>query len=694
MKKLILFLLAVAASLVLAQAQSGELKGIVKDQTNQPVPFANVVIYGTTGQLLTGAVSDINGEYHIKPITPGSYTVEVSSIGYSRTQVSSVSIEAGKITFLDITLGLPSGDLKTISIQSTRPVIARDQAVQGKTWDRQESLKNPSRDAVGTVRGSRSDALIFIDGVKIRGASGIPQQSAPVILGGVPADAGNAVGGVVSIPSGQSPGIVSNKPAAPSLPGYIGGSNEYTDYKDNDFQSTRREPLSTFSVDVDKASYSLVRKSIREGYVPAPGAVRVEELINYFDYNYPDPTDEHPFRILTELTECPWNKDSRIVKLALQGKRLSETELPPSSFTFLVDVSGSMSSPNKLPLVQASLLKLLDKMRPQDQVGIVVYAGSAGVVLETQPVGKKAQIVSAILNMQAGGSTAGGQGIQKAYELAEKHFIKGGNNRIILCTDGDFNVGISSESDLTALIEKEREKGIYLTVLGYGMGNYKDSKLELLADKGNGNYAYIDDYSEAEKFLGKEFAGSMYAIAKDVKIQIEFNPAHVKSYRLIGYENRVLAAEDFNNDKKDAGEIGSGHTVTALYEIRTDEPTATNVDSLKYQRPSRPTGADLQELATVKFRYKNPGGDKSVLITQPVNNDTHRFVQAEESTRFAIAVAAFGQLLRKSPYVKGLSITDVLDMATAAIGDDKQDLRKEFIQMVKEYKKLDGLAKN
>lgn len=662
MKKLILLLLAIAATLILAQAQSGELKGTVKDGTDQPIPFANIAVYKGP-QLVTAGVANIDGEYSIKPITHGIYDVEMSSVGFSKSRYTQVVIDSGKITFLNGTLTV-SHNLGTVTIQCAKPIIEKDQGVQGQSWERREILKNPSRDISGpkhrgntTLRGSRGSTEVL----------------------------GVSTG---HVGKGNAP----NKPQRNHR--VLTGDDEFARLKENGFQSTRREPLSTFSVDVDKASYTIVQKIIREGQLPPVDAVRTEELINYFDYNYPGPEDEHPFRIITELTECPWNKDSRILKLALQGKRLSETELPPSSFTFLVDVSGSMQAPNKLPLVQASLLKLLDKMRPQDQVGIVVYAGAAGVVLETQPIGDKAKIVDRIMAMQAGGSTAGGAGIQKAYALAEQHFIKGGNNRIILCTDGDFNVGVSSESDLTTLIENERQKGIYLTVLGYGMGNYKDSKLELLANKGNGNYAYIDDYSEAEKFLGKEFAGSMYTIAKDVKIQIEFNPAHVKSYRLIGYENRMLAAEDFNDDKKDAGEIGSGHTVTALYEIRADDITNDKVDSLKYQRNAQPINSNLPELATVKFRYKKPDGDQSILMTKTVGNETQTFAKADESTRFAVSVAAFGQLLRKSAFVKNLSLADVADMAAATEAAPKDQLRKEFIQLVKDCKKLGDLAKN
>lgn len=726
MKKLLLLLLAVAASVALAQASppphsAGTLKGTVFDMAGNPVPFANVAVY-RNGVLVTGVVADIDGLYLITPVTPGTYEVHGSCLGYDKQVIKNVVIEAEKITFLDLKLPKSTQQLSAImsypipSDRSGRRVRPDDYRFDASKvpspsdLQRIDIARQPSRDAMGAVqstndaslRGSRGAPLIFIDGVKVRGGSGVPQSAVlgvqvikPVELGSTPANVGDGQSLSPSPMLEAAPMIQAETyyaPARRSFPDPYVNENEYKDFVDNPFLSALQEPLSTFSVDVDKASYALVRKFIRDRVRPPKAVVRLEEMVNYFDYHYSDPSDEHPFRILSEITACPWDKDSRLVKLALQGKRIAEKELPPSVFTFLVDVSGSMESSNKLPLVKASLLKLLDKMRPQDKVGIVVYAGAAGVVLEPQSAGKKSFVVSAILNMQAGGSTAGGAGIQLAYKLAEEHFVKDGNNRIILCTDGDFNVGVSSESDLGALIEKEREKGIFLTVLGYGMGNYKDSKLELLADKGNGNYAYIDDYDEAEKFLGKEFAGSMYTIAKDVKIQVEFNPHLVKSYRLIGYENRVLAAKDFNDDRKDAGEIGAGHTVTALYEIRADEKFVKSVDSLKYRQTAVTGERYAGELATVKFRYKKPDGDKSILIRQTLADQSSAFAQASESTRFAVAVAAFGMKLRGQPYVESLPLTQLIEMAVAARGEDKDGIRQDFIDLLKAYKRLDGIA--
>lgn len=691
-------------------AQNGTLKGLIKDLNAQPIPFANIALF-KEAKIITGCISDIDGNYKLTSIPTGIYDIQVQCVGYTTQQIKQVSITDSNITFLDITLQNNSAALNTVTISDSR--IQADQSVQSITWSAADIKSMPSRNATEvmsmtggvnssngniSVRGSRGGALVIIDGVKTRGGANIPQaaiKEVDVIMEGTPANIGdippiNQPFPPYAPPQPSTPIIVYN-PAQQFPIQY--NANDYTDFKDNDFLSSGVEPLSTFSVDVDKASYSLVRKFIKDGVEPARGAVRLEEMINYFDYNYPDPIDEHPFNIITELTECPWNKDSKILKLALQGKRIQQAELPPSVFTFLIDVSGSMNDPYKLPLVKASLLKLMESLRPQDKVGIVVYAGAAGVVLEPRSADKKSIIVTKIMEMEAGGSTAGGQGIQLAYKLAEEHFAEKGNNRIILCTDGDFNVGISSESELGDLIEKERQKGIFLTVLGFGMGNYKDSKLELLADKGNGNYAYIDDYSEAEKFLGKEFAGSMYTIAKDVKIQIEFNPEHVKSYRLIGYENRVLQAQDFNDDKKDAGEIGAGHTVTALYEIRADEKFCKKVDSLKYQRATNILEQASAEIATVKFRYKKPDGINSILIQKTLGTKTEQLQSADENTRFAIAVAAFGMILRKSEYIKDMPLGDIIKLASGARTYDKENLREDFITMMKDYKRITVVAK-
>ncbi len=465
-------------------------------------------------------------------------------------------------------------------------------------------------------------------------------------------------------------------------------NEDYEGVQENIFHDATSSPLSTFSIDVDAASYSNVRRFINNGQRPPKDAVRIEEMINYFDYNYEGPGDEHPFAIHTEISSAPWNAEHRLVKIGLQGKKVDQEELPASNLVFLIDVSGSMDAANKLPLVITSMKMLVEQLRSKDRVSIVVYAGAAGIVLDPTPGDNKKKILRALDQLQAGGSTAGGQGIRLAYALAKENFRPRGNNRVILCTDGDFNVGASSNEEMEKLIEEKREDGIFLTVLGYGMGNYKDSKLEILSDKGNGNYAYIDNITEAQKVLVTEFGGTMFTIAKDVKLQVEFNPAKVSAYRLIGYENRMLKSEDFNNDKKDAGELGSGHTVTALYEIIPVGVKSEffNVDALKYQTPSPATdGQYADELLTVKFRYKKPDGDKSLLIVHPLVDSNIALAKASDNFRWAASVAAFGMLLRESEYVKHYSFEEVIKLAQGARGEDEEGYRAEFVKMAKAF---------
>lgn len=467
-------------------------------------------------------------------------------------------------------------------------------------------------------------------------------------------------------------------------------SEEYDAFVENPFELTKNQSVSTFSIDVDNAAYSNVRRMINNGEKVNKNAVRIEEMINYFKYSYPQPQNNQPFSINTEYNVSPWNPKHKLLKIGLQGKNIPMDKLPSSNFVFLIDVSGSMNEPNKLPLLKSSFKVLLDQLRPQDKVGIVVYAGSAGMILPPTSAKEKAKILGALENLQAGGSTAGGAGIELAYKLAQENFIKGGNNRVIIATDGDFNVGTSSTGDLGTLIEEKRKSGVFLTCLGFGMGNFKDNRMETLADKGNGNYAYIDNMQEANKFLGKEFAGSMYAIAKDVKIQIEFNPKFVKSYRLIGYENRKLRNEDFTNDKIDAGELGSGHTVTALYEI-----IPANVNSeflpkdtdLKYTKNTSDDNFG-DELATVKFRYKKPDGDTSSEIVQVVKNSDESISYASSDFKFASSVAWFGLVLRDSKLINLKDLTKIEELAKQGKNKDEEGYRSEFIRLVESHKAI------
>ena len=459
----------------------------------------------------------------------------------------------------------------------------------------------------------------------------------------------------------------------------------YDRIHENPFLAAAKAPLSTFSIDVDTASYSNVRRFLNQGQLPPRGAVRIEELINYFTYTYPQPTQAAPFSTTAEVSACPWNPAHRLVHIGLQGRRIAPKQMPPRNLVFLLDVSGSMSSPNKLPLLKAALKLLVNQLTEQDRVAMVVYAGSSGLVLPSTSGDQKQKILAALGRLQSGGSTNGGAGIQLAYKVARDNFRKGGINRVILATDGDFNVGNTSQSGLVRLIEKERNSGVFLTVLGFGMGNYKDSTMEKLADKGNGNYAYIDTINEARKVLVHEAGATLVTIAKDVKIQVEFNPARVSAYRLIGYENRMLRARDFNDDKKDAGEIGAGHTVTALYEVvpvGVKAPQAGTVDPLKYQKPALSAAAASGELLTLKLRYKEPAGSTSKLLSTVINDNQKDQAAASQSLRFSSAVAAFGMLLRGSAHKGQASFAMVKKLAGQSLGKDKHGYRAEFLKLV------------
>lgn len=468
-------------------------------------------------------------------------------------------------------------------------------------------------------------------------------------------------------------------------------TESYKGFKDNAFLSALKEPLSTFSLDVDVASYGNIRRMINLGQIPDKDAVRVEEMINYFSYDYPQPKGSHPVNIITESATCTWNKKHQIVRIGIKAREIPSSKLPASNFVFLIDVSGSMSYPNKLPLVISSMKLLVNNLRSSDRVAIVTYAGAAGEVLPSTSASDKQKIIEALENLSAGGSTAGGEGIELAYKIAEKNFINGGNNRVILCTDGDFNVGISSNEGLESLIEKKRKSGIFLSVLGYGMGNYKDDKLQILAQKGNGNHAYVDNIQEANKVLVKEFGSTMYTVAKDVKLQVEFNPVFVNAYRLIGYETRLLENEDFNDDTKDAGELGAGHTVTALYEIVPVgvEAPIGKVDKLKYQEEKReaPRLTNRTELLTVKLRYKLPEEEVSKRIEIPVvAKSSSKSVSSD--FKFAMAVTMFGQLLRDSDYKGTATYGDVVNLAKKGIGSDPNGYRHEFIRLVEAVQQI------
>jgi Ca-activated chloride channel homolog len=489
--------------------------------------------------------------------------------------------------------------------------------------------------------------------------------------------------------SAQIAGVGGGLPPARRFVGPL-DTEAYDHIEENKFRRVDADALSTFSIDVDTASYANVRRFLTDGKLPPAGAVRIEEMINYFRFDYPDPSGRTPFSITTELTACPWNPKHRLALIGLQGRAVEERDPAPRNLVFLIDVSGSMMPPDKLPLVKTAMRMLTDVLTERDRVAIVVYAGASGLVLPSTSGDQKERIHQALARLEAGGSTNGASGIRLAYEVARRNFIEHGVNRVVIATDGDFNVGITNQSELVQLIERERESGIFLSVLGVGTGNLKDSTMEKLADKGNGNYSYLDSVHEAKKVLVREAGGTLETIAKDVKIQVEFNPREVAAYRLIGYENRVLQHEDFNDDKKDAGEIGAGHSVTALYEIVPAgvKVDAGDVDPLKYQRETRATRAAASgELLTVKVRYKAPDGDTSQLLSRVVMN---RPSAMTANVGFASAVAEFGMLLRGSPSLGDASFDSLMTRARKFQGDDGEGYRAQFIHLAERAASLSG----
>ncbi|MFN0180273.1 MAG: von Willebrand factor type A domain-containing protein [Gemmatimonadales bacterium] len=605
------------------------VEGTVSDAAGAPLAGATIAIEGTSFQ----AVSDRAGRYRIDRATAGNQTVTARLIGYEPSR-RAVVLKDGQVVRVDHVLRAQSMKLEEIvTTGSTKP----------------GEIATPGKESRGTQLKIRG----------VTGAAGAPSLNAARYR--VAQDAFN--------------------------------TEEYKYLADNGWQSSARQPLSTFSIDVDAGSYSNVRRFLREGQLPPKDAVRVEEMINYFRYDYPDARDRAPFSITTELSNAPWRPGHKLALIGLQGQRLSMDELPPTNLVFLIDVSGSMQSADKLPLVKSAFRLLVNQLRDEDRVAIVVYAGAAGLVLPSTPGREKDRILGAIDGLEAGGSTAGGAGIQLAYKVARDHFIAEGNNRVILASDGDFNVGVSSEGELVRLIEERRKDGVFLTVLGFGTGNLKDAKMEQLANKGNGHYAYVDDLLEAKKVFVQELGATLLTIAKDVKIQVEFNPARVKSYRLVGYENRILADRDFNDDTKDAGEMGAGHAVTALYEIVPADGQDGDgaVDPLKYQN-RRSRGSDSSgDWFTVKLRYKEPTGATSRLLERVVRQESR---SPSADFRFASSVAQFGMLLRDSEFKGRSSFGGVLELARGARGRDEDGYRGEFIRLVETAAQLSGRGRD
>lgn len=684
MKTLLYFLMLMGG--LSAHAHVATITGTVSDASG-PLPGANVVVKGTN----LGDQTDFDGNYRIEAY-PGQVLV-FTYIGYVTQEV-----QVGNSLVINVTLQEDAQALEEVIVMGygasnnyyppSAAQIARQERqasharIAGLLQGKAAGVAVVTSQEVEAIPKAQPDnePLYIIDGMPVRKEfNAIANALDAAEIDKVTHYKGARARRLFGKPARHGCVVITTKQGNYQ----IENDEAYAQLLESNFERTRLSPLSTFAIDVDRASYSNVRRMINNGEAVPIDAVKVEEMINYFQYDYPQPTDEHPFSITTEMAVTPWNADTRLVRIGLQGKSYTDAELPPSNLTFLIDVSGSMGSSNKLPLLKSAFRLLVNQLREQDRVAIVVYAGAAGVVLPPTRGDRKEEILASLDRLEAGGSTAGGAGITLAYDLALKNFRKNGNNRVILATDGDFNVGASSDRAMEDLIVEKRDTGIFLSVLGFGMGNYKDSKLETLADKGNGNHAYIDNMQEAQKVFGKEFGGTLFTIAKDVKIQVEFNPAQVSAYRLIGYENRLLAAEDFADDTKDAGELGSNHSVTALYEVLpagVDSPYLKPVPELTYTQQVPTAEAGENSWFTVRFRYKKPDGDTSRELVH-----THR----EEATdlspdfRFAAAVALFGMELRHSSYTNGAGLGRVVELAEAGKSTDPDGYRAEFIRLVR-----------
>jgi Ca-activated chloride channel family protein len=620
---LVVSAVVITLAAVAAPSTLGHIRGLVRDRAGSVLPGVEVRISGA-GVSDRKTITDAKGEFSFLRIAPGRYSVTAVLSGFRPATVSA-DVRAGGT--VKLALSLEVGGVADAATGAAPPAPPSPSAA-------------PSFRAQGDQSG--------------------------VVAGVTGGTAGGVTGGIVGGVGGRVAGF---------------NTEAYDRITDNDWTEVTRKPLSTFSTDVDTASYANVRRFLNQGQAPPKDAVRVEELINYFSFDYPEPRDGNPIAVTTAMGDCPWNVSHRLALVGVQARRIDASHIPPRNLVFLIDVSGSMYDQHKLPLVKASLAMLAPNLTDKDRVAIVVYAGNTGLVLPSTSGGDTSAILDALHRLEAGGSTNGGQGLLLAYKVAQDHFITGGVNRVILATDGDFNVGVTDQGSLLRLIEEKRQSGVALSVLGFGMGNVKDSTMEKLADAGNGNYSYIDSLDEAQKVLVEQAGGTLVTVAKDVKIQVEFNPRAVAAYRLIGYENRLLKDQDFNDDKKDAGDMGAGHTVTALYElIPAGQPIETAmIDPLKYQQPGSLSSAAVRDEAmTVKIRYKQPDGEKSALMTIAVAGTT----TPSPEMGFAASVAEFGMLLRDSTFKGSSSFGEALALAMRFKGDDRHGHRAEFIRLI------------
>ncbi|MCI5059405.1 MAG: von Willebrand factor type A domain-containing protein [Flavobacteriales bacterium] len=650
--KLLILILLLSPDLFRAQlmAQSASLHGVITDKySGEAIPFATVVLkQGKTYKY--GNPTDLDGNYMINKIDKGTYSLVVSHVGYQSVTLENIIIREGDSRKFNVQLQ-KGVKLDIIEVRSARKAYLSKE-VSMSCYKISPNEINSS--GINAMPGGRAKRFKF--GKKKRKRKNLGQ----LIYSNKKKS--KWLGSVAFLNPFKGVGQKSPADGNATEP-----TNE-TDYDsvfENLIVQTLKENKSTFSVDVDVASYANIRRHINSGRSIHKSAVRIEEMINYFNYEYEEPHDGSPFAFQTEVAPSPWNVNKKLVHIGIKGMNIENSDVKPNNLVFLVDVSGSMSGSDRLWLIQRSLNMLVDNLGAQDFISLVVYAGSSGLVLKPTPCSQKAIIKTAINELESGGSTAGAAGIELAYYTAIDNFIENGNNRVILCTDGDFNVGVSSESGLIQLIEKKRESGVFLSVLGVGVGNYQDQMMEQLADHGNGNCAYLDDIAEARKVLVDEMHGTLQTIAKDVKIQVEFDPKFVKNYRLIGYENRMLENEDFEDDTKDAGEIGAGHTVTALYEVELAKEVPKNA-----------------KLVALRIRYKNPQGIKSKLLTHDVLNNNQRLKDASENLRFSAAVATFGMMLRESKYLNSYTLSELLALTNSALGKDSNGYRREFLDIV------------
>lgn len=644
---LILFIFM--TKVLIGQSICGKVSDI---KSGEPLSMAHV-IFKQNKEVVNGVVSDVNGQYTFEVPNQGIYDVEVSYLGYKTQIYKNIDVNKVDTNLLNIALEADVYILNDIVIEHKAPTIDTDR--------------------IGCFI-SKSE----ISSKAIRGVGGIRSLHATNLYSTFNSNFGTI--DLKSMSSGQTIDFI-NPVFFPNDLSPLSSNESYAQTSENPYYNSRLNPVSTFSIDVDRASYTNIRRFINQGEKPVKDAVRLEEMVNYFNYNYQKPTDGI-IETYTELSACPWNSKSQLLHIGLQSKVSKVDSLKASNFVFLIDVSGSMHDHNKLPLVKATLKMVTQKMKNDDKISIVVYAGEAGCVLESTSGENKNKIIEALNHLEAGGSTAGGEGIELAYRIALNHFIKGGNNRIILATDGDFNVGVSSNESLELLIEEKRKSNVFLTVLGYGMGNYKDDKLELLANKGNGNYAYIDNKKEAEEFLVNGFYSTLYTLAKDVKLQLKFNPKYIQSYRLIGYENRILANTDFKDDTKDAGELGSDQSVTAIYEIiPTKKGQKTDLEFQNIKESS--------QLFNLKIRYKTPEGRVSKIIEKSIKRQYTAFSETSDRFRFSASVAMFGLLIKDSKYKMNASFDKVIELAEKATLNDNT-YQQDFIGMVQNYMVIDG----